>query len=88
MLNLALAAAILLAQTAAPQIVRAADGTLAQGYEERRACAGEDRCGPIVVELETGRIIMFDGEWATGFEETGHGQEVRKRPPPPSDGGD
>lgn len=63
------------------QIVRAEDGTLAEGYVAGRACTAEPRrCGPYILEVETGAVVMFDGDWSPGFEETGRGQEVRKRP--------
>lgn len=75
---------VLLLLSEAPVVVRASDGVLAEGYEAGRACTAERRiCAGYVIELETRAVVMFDGEWASGFRETGRGQEVRKLPQPP-----
>jgi len=64
------------------EIVRTVEGVLADGYVEGEACAEAERCGPYIVEQATGKIVMFDGEWATGYQPTGRGEEVRKLPQP------
>lgn len=80
----ALIATLALQTQGAPEIVRHADGTLSEGYEAGRACNAERRCGPFIREIETGAIVMFNGEWAAGFRETRRGQQVRKLPAAPT----
>lgn len=78
MLN-ALIMALLVSQ-GAPEIVRFANGDLAEGYESGRGCHAPNECGDFVRHIATGDIIMYQERWIDGYEETGRGQEVVKSP--------
>lgn len=71
----------LVIQSGAPEIVRFASGELAPGYEAGRGCHAPNECGDFVRNAETGEVIMYQGRWIDGYEETGRGQEVVKTQP-------
>ena len=76
-----LTVAALLVQHAEPEIVRNEQGELAEGYSIGQGCHAPSQCGEFVRDDATGSVIMYRGQWATGYVETGRGREVIKLPP-------
>lgn len=61
-----------------PEIVRFANGELAQGFELGRGCINRERCGPYIRHIESGEIIMFRDRWIHGYQSTSRGQQMVK----------
>ena len=50
-------------------------GILADGYERRSVCVA-DNCAEAVIEVASGDVAYFDGEWMVGYMVTRNGEEV------------
>lgn len=60
------------------QIVKNSAGELVEPWVAYQDCAGEV-CAEAIHNPETGEYAAFNGDWMTGYESTGDGEEVVRR---------